>query len=351
MLTCKVYAKSSLTQLLTACVLLLVIAESFHAQDCSQILKHGIFDVSTTSTSESLSDSFLRWLASREVKNEQDAKQLGGSVGVILPDLPVPIQLDQNFSRSSASSWGKELYERLQSNSQAHKQFSQSFSTANPNIVNAWLVCSKNKRGLVTWAESTGKPDEILLRMEARALSSSDFPKLTGLKIVKIEHSPNVKFDEATHVGSPIGTETKSIIFSRIGENKSDAANFNVITNLRDYTGVGSVEPNPILEYVSVTPTIKTNSKWSTMEFEFPKAVSLARLVSVVNGKEKLKDGPHICMLDENPANPKPLGRRWKISVMRQDIPEGQNFDFKFDFEGVAISSLPPRNSPYRCSR
>jgi len=55
------------------------------AQDCSEILKYGIYDISRTSTQTQLIDSYLEWLSEQEVRTDEEARNFSLKVGVVLP--------------------------------------------------------------------------------------------------------------------------------------------------------------------------------------------------------------------------------------------------------------------------
>jgi hypothetical protein len=121
--------------------LLLSMLQIAVAQDCSQITKFGIFDMKRTSQQTDMLDDVIHWLTVNEYQSESTARSAAASVGISIPDVPVPLNADGSYGESHASTWSKATADYLQSHHESHQKLSQDFITANPQIVSAWQSC------------------------------------------------------------------------------------------------------------------------------------------------------------------------------------------------------------------
>jgi hypothetical protein len=216
--------------LLPGILLVVVLTVPAKSQDCSQVLSMGIFDVSSTSREENLAESYLKWLTNREFSSNEEARSASGALGISLPKLPFGFNARGGSESSNSSTWGKELAEYLNQNREARSKFYQDFMVANTSIVNAWRDCVLNRKGLLCWGEQTDNPNEILLNMEVRPLTQP-FTKL--LKIRSVTNSPHVRPD-SDYTGEEIAG-IFSIIYTRVGRQRNDSANFVVRTDDPNY--------------------------------------------------------------------------------------------------------------------
>jgi hypothetical protein len=234
-------------------VVLTLLAGSARAQQCSDILKYGIYDISKTSSEEKLADSFLQALSQHEVRTQQEAKSFGLKFGVTLPtEIPTPLELGITSTGSKASEYGKRLSSYYKSDRARFSQFRQEVFNVNSNIVKAWSDCVKNNnlKGLICWAEQTENPSEILLKIELRPLTVP----LREIKIEDITYSPNVR-PKAKFKGKTLSTSVFPIRFTRTGNRKNDAVTFVVTTNDPNY--LKDCSAPAFLEAVTSSPNLE----------------------------------------------------------------------------------------------
>lgn len=214
------------------------------AQGCSDITKMGIFDVRHTRTQDDMVNDVIHWLSVNEFSTEQDARQAGLKVGIVIPGINLPLNADGTYGDSHSKSWSRATEEYLRQHVETHNSFEQTFLTSNPNIVSAWRDCVLNQKGLICWAKQTDNPKEILLGLELRPLTT-----FSGLfvKVTDIQYSGNVEskaknLDQYIGVGSP-----SPYLFSRkAGSDYATAVNFVVNTNNRDYKCVANAPGLPL---------------------------------------------------------------------------------------------------------
>ncbi len=263
MLKLKVHAQGAhfaLASFVLALLSILLTPSSAKAQQCSDILQHGIYDISTTSNETSLSESFLSSLSQQEIRTIEQAKDFATKVGVVLPtEIPTPVELGIDESSSSTRTYGRALSEFFSRNTDRRNRFNQEFRNVNQNVVAAWRDCVRNRRGLVCWADQTRNPNEVYLNIEFRPLTTPA-PTLT---IRSITASPNVSARENV-IGEELSTNVFPIIFARTGSGRNDAINFTVRTNNANYACTAEVAgipeaPPPLAQVRVNTPVSDMN--------------------------------------------------------------------------------------------
>lgn len=222
------------TVLVLACILTIASAKSLRAQDCSEITKYGIFDVRHTRTQMDFVQDIIDWLTVNQFSTEQEAKNAGLNVGIVIPDVNIPINADGTYGENHAKTWSLAAASYFSKHSEIHTSFESNFRTANPNIVTAWQQCVSNSKGLICWAKQTDNPKEIELSLELRPLNTSFWTLF--VKVKSIQYSPQLvstKKDFGQHLG--FGSPSPYIFSRKSGEDYASAANFVVETNDADY--------------------------------------------------------------------------------------------------------------------
>ena len=261
----------ALTSFVLALLTVLLIPSSAKAQQCSDILQRGIYDISTTSSETSLSESFLSLLSKQEIRTEQDARGFASKVGVVLPtEVPIPVELGIDSSGSSTRTYGQALSEFFSKNVDRRDRFNQEFRKVNPNVIAAWSDCVRNRKGLVCWADQTKNPNEVYLNIEFRPIAIP-VPTLT---IRSITTSPNVSARENV-IDEKLSTNVFPVIFVRTGSRRNDAANFTVRTNDPNYActaevdGIPEAPPPPLARVTVNTPQSNTTISRDAVTVDF----------------------------------------------------------------------------------
>lgn len=109
------------------------------AQDCDEVLKHGICNTESYSRSDAIRSASDDLIYSLDIRSEQQAMAAGFAANFPIYDVMVGGKAD--YSDSSRVAWRKE-YESRHSRSLSIDQAQSNFrSSINPEIVNAWLQC------------------------------------------------------------------------------------------------------------------------------------------------------------------------------------------------------------------
>lgn len=146
----------------------LAISAYCHAQECSQLLVHGIYDVKNSTNDSERASSFSQWFCDMRFSSSQSTEDFGGSVA--FPFKNIPIQFGFNSSSDNWTQWYSKFCQDSQSN-QSFKQRIQNYERQiNPDILQAFNQCISSE-GLHVWLERTSDPR--LFRFAAQFNSSS----------------------------------------------------------------------------------------------------------------------------------------------------------------------------------
>jgi hypothetical protein len=116
------------------------------AQDmCSPIVAHGLWDHSDWINSTKRTQAFLNWLSQDTFDKFQNAKDVGGQIGVPIDDIPVAID---GHDREKEWHEYQSSLRTLQDGSETFNRFQQLVvDKADPGIIAAWSACTANSRG------------------------------------------------------------------------------------------------------------------------------------------------------------------------------------------------------------
>ena len=129
-----------------------------YGQECSQLLKQGIYDISSSSTDLNTASSFSQWFCDENFSSAQEADNFGASLGFPFKGVPVKLGLE-----SGSESWS-ESYSRFCANykndSSLQLKLRNHVKTISGTVVNAFNTCISS-RGLHVWIERTHNPREF----------------------------------------------------------------------------------------------------------------------------------------------------------------------------------------------
>jgi hypothetical protein len=135
------------------------------ADNCSDILAHGAFEIRSESSKEQQGSAFLTWACSSQSSKKSAAGDAGGDVGFQLPNLP-PIQAKGHAINSTSEEYRNEACSFSNGTFNHAEEFSQFASTVSRDLVQAWEACM-NRYGTFTFA---------IMLMARRRLATMAYP-------------------------------------------------------------------------------------------------------------------------------------------------------------------------------
>lgn len=198
--------------------------------NCSEITRMGIFDVHVKSTEESLSQSLISWLTSSRFSTEAEATSAAASLGIKLPDIPIPMNADGTYANSHSKTWSEAVTKYLETHTDARSRVYEETRTANPSIIAAWKEC-QGRSGMRCWATQTQAEDNIVLNIEIRPL----FAPFDAVPLLRIDHSDNVQPVNPSGTKVKVGIQPVQILFRRVGPMRGGAVSFSVVTKDANY--------------------------------------------------------------------------------------------------------------------
>lgn len=138
-------------------------ATSAKGQDtCGEILKNGIWEYKSTTSSDMQASSFLTWFCTKEFKSFQEARD--AAVGLTLPIEGIPVSLNGKYRdsqweeyRNEACSMSSGTYDHL-------SEFTSFASSASVAVVKAWESCI-TRIGTFAWLATTPNPKAFALQI------------------------------------------------------------------------------------------------------------------------------------------------------------------------------------------
>jgi len=223
------------------------------AQECADITKYGIFDVQHTKTQSDFVQDLISWLSTNEFLSEAQAKNAALKVGIVIPDINIPVNADGTYGESHSKTWSKAAEQYFRNHTEAHASFESDVTKANPNIVAAWQACVTRAKGLVCWARQTPNPKEVLLSMELRPVATTQ--SSLSVRVRDVQYSSNLA-SRTRNFSRRLGfSSTTSYLFSRKpGSEYAEASNFLVETNDPDYQCTAAAPSLPPLPSPPTAP-------------------------------------------------------------------------------------------------
>lgn len=158
--------------------LVLAVITDAHAQECSQLLSQGIYDIRSSASDLSTASSFSSWFCDQKFSSSQQADSFGASLG--LPFQGIPVKLGFNASSQSWSQWYSNFCSRVQQDQSLQSRVRDHVQTVNPQIIQAFNACIEAD-GLHVWLERTYDPKTFIFaaRFNPRVrLFYNDTPRL-----------------------------------------------------------------------------------------------------------------------------------------------------------------------------
>jgi len=125
------------------------------AQECSELLNHGIYDIRSSASELKTASSFSSWFCDQKFSSSQQADTFGASLG--FPFEGIPVKLGFNSSSQSWSEWYSSFCSRVQQDQSLQSKIREHIQTINPRVLDAFNTCIQED-GLHAWLERTDDP-------------------------------------------------------------------------------------------------------------------------------------------------------------------------------------------------
>jgi hypothetical protein len=128
---------------------------SLHAEECSQLLSQGIYDIHSSASDLNTTSSFSQWFCDKKFSSAEQSNSFGASLGFPFKGIPIKLGFD-----SSNQGWEKS-YSSFCSNVKNDKSLQGKVrdyvQTVNTQIIEAFNQCLQSD-GLHVWLERTYDP-------------------------------------------------------------------------------------------------------------------------------------------------------------------------------------------------
>ena len=125
------------------------------AQECSQLLSQGIYDIRSSASDLNSASSFSQWFCDKKFSSSQQADDFGASLG--FPFKGIPVKLGFNSSSQGFTEWYSSFCSNIQQDQSLQSRVRDYIQTVNPQIVQAFNSCIESD-GLHVWLERTYDP-------------------------------------------------------------------------------------------------------------------------------------------------------------------------------------------------
>lgn len=173
-----------------------LVAIPAYAQECSQILNQGIYDIRSSASDLNTASSFSQWFCDKKFSTSQQANEFGASLAFPFKGVPVKLGFDSNSQ--SWSEWYSSFCGSVQHDQSLQSHVREHVQTVNSQIVQAFNSCIESD-GLHVWLERTYDPKRF--RFAARFNPPN-------------ENNPKATFD-AFRPGSNVSCDDKPTTVSR----------------------------------------------------------------------------------------------------------------------------------------
>jgi len=162
---------------------------SANAQECSQILSQGIYDIRSSANDLNTASSFSQWFCDKKFSSSQQANDFGASLAFPFKGIPVKLGFDSNSQRWSE--WYSSFCGSVQHDQSLQNRVREHVQTVNPQIVQAFNSCLELD-GLHVWLERTYDPKRFRFAARFNPPNANN-PKAT---IEAFKPGPNVSCDD-----------------------------------------------------------------------------------------------------------------------------------------------------------
>lgn len=229
----------------SALFITMLAASSFGQDNCSQILKYGIFDLTSIRSEEDFSSQYINWLQSSQYTSTSNAQEGGVEIGW------EGFGGGGNYGTESTTANKNEFSHKIQNDVSSKQKFQGDFKAANANIINAWSTCAVNKTGLIVSAIRIPGSDIVKLKIQVKQRSDRD--RLDTLRIVELVASSFLTCNETLENKRLSVTNINEFFFEMDTAKQYSGIHFKIVTNFSDYSATIELSPLKRVSIIKVT--------------------------------------------------------------------------------------------------
>ena len=147
------------------------------ADECKDILAHGIYDYDQSRVDYKNTQSFMTWYCSMHNQSSGSNQSLSGTFEGLIEEVPSKIGL-----AASANSYKNELAQvcsTFRSDTDLQMKVQNALKTVNKSIVEAWQNCL-NSAGTTVWVQQTQEPNRFVIHAKYKPVKPTEpFAKVT----------------------------------------------------------------------------------------------------------------------------------------------------------------------------
>lgn len=203
-------------QIISAVFASLYPALTASAQDCSLLLQHGIYDITSSETSLETASSFAGWFCDQRFYESREAEKFGASIGFPFKGAPVKFGFDsesQNWEQ-----WYTNFCASVRQDDTLKLKVRNHLQSVSSVLVDGYNECLNNYDGLHVWLERTFDPRRFRVAAKYRPPSSEGPQTAT---IDRMSPSPNVNCDQPL-LDLEVGPQERRISCMRTDDNPID---------------------------------------------------------------------------------------------------------------------------------
>jgi hypothetical protein len=174
-------------------LIILCTVTSSPCQDCSQILKQGIYDVYSDVTDTQRAESFVNWFNQRDFHSYAEAQKYTASLAIPLKGVLSPLKLTAD--EKGFEQFQKELQNYVRQTSDFKQKIETFVTSINPDVAAAWSKCME-QTGVHVWLEYSADPQVFIINGRYINDGSTE-PKLTAMEFTP---SDAITFRKGTFV-------------------------------------------------------------------------------------------------------------------------------------------------------
>lgn len=194
--------KKGIRAMAMVCVLLVGVVRTARGDDCSALLKDGIFDTRSNLNIQDRARSYANWFCSLNFSEASQADSYGAELG--FPFEGVPVKFGFNASNQSFSQWYSSFCQDVHEQFTAHSVVEEHVRTASKDVLDAFTKCTTSD-GFHVWLEYSGAPEQVKKFTLAATFRSPNPQKIPYAAITTFQ-APGVRCvpnPKGTKVGRP----------------------------------------------------------------------------------------------------------------------------------------------------
>ena len=191
---------SSVQLVPTLCVIALVLRIPVQADDCSQLLKDGIFDTRSSLNVQDRARSYANWFCSMNFSEASQADSFGAELA--FPFKGIPIKFGFNSSNQSFSQWYSSFCQDVRETFSEHILVEDHVRTASKDVLDAFTKCTTTD-GFHVWLEYSPNVQQIRKFTLAATFRTPNSDRIPSATISTFE-APGVRC-----IPSPKGVQVK----------------------------------------------------------------------------------------------------------------------------------------------